>query len=62
MTARPNGVVRAFLWTFIRVGLQLVTDRTNHLPGLSPDEQHGVIARRVAALPGLGTVEMQNRL
>ena len=40
ITARPNGVVRAFLWVFIRVVLrQLVMGRTNHLPGFSPDEQ-----------------------
>src|ERR687897_752527 len=44
ITARPNGVVRAFLWAFIRVVLgQLGMGRTNHLPDLSPDEQHGVI-------------------
>jgi hypothetical protein len=28
------------LWAFIRVASrQLVMDRTNHLPGFSPDEQ-----------------------
>src|ERR687897_2762062 len=40
ITARPNGVVRAFLWAFIRVGLrQLVMDSTHHLPGFSPEEE-----------------------
>jgi hypothetical protein len=40
ITARPKGVVRAFLWAFIRVVLgQLAMGRTNHLPGFSPDEQ-----------------------
>jgi hypothetical protein len=32
--------VRAFWWAFIRVvPRQLAMDRTNHLPGFSPDEQ-----------------------
>jgi hypothetical protein len=40
ITARPKGVVRAFLWLFIRAGLRrLVIGRNHHLPGLSPDEQ-----------------------
>jgi hypothetical protein len=40
LTARPNGVERAFLWAFILVvPRQLAMGRTNHLPGLSPDEQ-----------------------
>jgi hypothetical protein len=40
ITARPNGVLRAFLWAFIRVApRQLAMGCTNHLPGFSPDEQ-----------------------
>jgi hypothetical protein len=52
ITARPNGVVRAFLWAFIRVvPRQLAMGRTNHLPGLSPDEQRPQTAHLGRGMP-----------
>jgi hypothetical protein len=43
------------------VGLrQLVMAHAHHLQGFSPDEQHGVMAQRVATLTGRARLRVQN--